>query len=68
VSAQIGNAVPGTIARPTPVFGRAALAILGSMLFLIAALTVLLVQSTWVSPASATDTPPALEQGGFGNK
>jgi hypothetical protein len=38
------------------------------MLFLIVALTVLLVQSTWVNPASAAQTPPALEQGGLGSR
>ncbi len=35
------------------------------MLFLIVALTVLLVQTTWVNPASASDAPPALHQGGL---
>jgi hypothetical protein len=64
VSAETGNA-PTTIADASPVFGRTALAVLGSMLFLIVALTVLLVQTTWVSPASASDTPPALYQAGL---
>ncbi len=67
MSAQLGSAGPSSIAHTTPVFGRAALAILGSMLLLIVALTVLLVQSTWTNPASGTAAPPALDQGGFGS-
>ena len=42
-----------------PLSERAAAAVLGSMLFLIVALTVLLVQSTLVDPASAADAPMA---------
>ena len=41
----------------TPVPQRAAVAILGSMIFLILALTAVLVQVTWVRPASATELP-----------
>jgi hypothetical protein len=41
-----------------PVFGRAAIAILGTMIFLIIALSALLVQTTWVDPASAAELPP----------
>jgi hypothetical protein len=36
--------------------------VLGSMLFLIVALTLLLVQTTWVDPASASQ-PPAADGG-----
>lgn len=40
-----------------PLFGRAAIAILGTMVFLIIALSVVLVQTTWVDPAGATEAP-----------
>jgi hypothetical protein len=46
-----------------PVSERIAFAVLGSMLFLIVALTFLLVQTTWVHPASAAE-PPAVADGG----
>lgn len=65
MSAELGSATPTTIVHTSPVFGRAAIAVLGAMLLLIAALTVLLVQTTWVSPASASDMPPALYQSGL---
>ncbi|MEO7987243.1 MAG: hypothetical protein ABI766_11975 [Gemmatimonadales bacterium] len=65
MSAEPGSAAPTMIAHASPVFGGAALAVLGAMLFLIVALTVLLVQTTWVNPASASDVPPALHQGGL---
>jgi LPS O-antigen subunit length determinant protein (WzzB/FepE family) len=42
----------------TPVPQRAAIAILGSMILLIVALTIILVQTTWMNPASATELPP----------
>jgi hypothetical protein len=38
------------------------MAILGSMLFLILALTFLLARATWVDPASASASPP-VQQG-----
>ena len=41
----------------TPVPQRAAIAILGSMILLIAGLVVILVQTTWANPASATEAP-----------
>ena len=44
----------------TPVPQRAAIAILGSMFLLIVALLAVLVQTTWGTPASATE-PPAIE-------
>ena len=62
MSAQLSAAQsvePSTIAaapRP-PVSERAAFAVLGSMLFLIVMLTFLLLQTTWVDPASASDAP-----------
>ena len=41
----------------TPVPPRAAIAILGSMILLIVGLVAILVQTTWVNPASATEVP-----------
>ena len=53
---------PASPAPPAPPLSeRAAAAVLGSMLFLIAALTLLLVQSTLIEPASAAQTPFAAE-------
>ena len=46
------------IAAIAPVPERAA-AILGSMIVMILLLVGILVQTTWVDPASAADTPPA---------
>jgi hypothetical protein len=43
---------------------RAAFAVLGSMILLIVALVVLLIQTTWVDPASATEAPPIAADGG----
>ncbi len=48
----------------SPVSERTAFAVLGSMVFLIVALTLLLIQTTWVDPASATEAPPVAAQGG----
>jgi hypothetical protein len=55
------SAAPTTTAAPvTPaVPERAAAAILGSMIALILLLMAILVQTTWVDPASASDLPPA---------
>ena len=50
-----------TAAPNPPVSERTAFAVLGSMLFLIVMLTFLLVQTTWVDPASATDAPVAAD-------
>jgi hypothetical protein len=47
----------------TPVPERAAAAILGSMIFLILLLVAILVRTTWVDPASASDMPPAQPAG-----
>ena len=47
------------VAVMTPVPERAAAAILGSMIVMILLLVAILVQTTWVDPASASDTPPA---------
>jgi len=59
------TSTPATAATPSaPVSERAAFAVLGSMLFLIVALTLLLIQTTWVDPASATEAPPIAADGG----
>ena len=56
------STVPAATATPAaPLSERAAGAVLGSMLFLIIALTLLLVHSTLVEPASAADAPPAAD-------
>lgn len=65
MSAQLSVAQPVESPMPTaprpPVSERTAFAVLGSMLFLIVMLTFLLVQTTWVDPASATDAPVAAD-------
>lgn len=54
------STAPASPATPAaPLSERAAAAVLGSMLFLIVALTLLLVQSTLVEPASAAEAPLA---------
>jgi hypothetical protein len=55
-------AAASSTAPTAPLSSRAAIAILGTMLFLIVALTVLLVHSTWVNPASVAEIPPAADQ------
>jgi hypothetical protein len=59
VSADSSATPTATAADPTPVPERAAAAILGSMIALILLLMAILVQTTWVDPASASDMPPA---------
>ena len=61
--APTGSA-PTTAAPVAPVSGRMAFAVLGSMVLLIVALVVLLIQTTWVDPASATEAPPVAADGG----
>lgn len=51
------STTPAAAVAPVP--ERAAIAILGSMILLIVALTVILVQTTWVNPANASEIPPA---------
>ena len=46
-------------APSAPVSERTAAAVLGSMVLLIVALTVLLIQTTWVDSASAAEPPAA---------
>jgi hypothetical protein len=59
VSADSSATPTATAAALTPVPERAAAAILGSMIALILLLMAILVQTTWVDPASASDLPPA---------
>lgn len=66
--AESGNAPTGAAVQPAPVSGRTALAVLGSMIFLIIALTILLVQSTWVHPVNAAENPPALVHSELGSR
>lgn len=49
------NIAPSSAVAPVP--QGAAIAIFGSMVFLIIALIVVLVQITWIEPASAADIP-----------
>jgi hypothetical protein len=56
------TAVASSTAPTAPVSSRAAIAVLGTMLFLIVALTVLLVHTTFVNPASAAEAPTAIDQ------
>jgi hypothetical protein len=53
---------------PAPVSERTAFAVLGSMLILIAALTLLLIQTTWIDPASAAETPAAADGGSLAQR
>jgi hypothetical protein len=59
VSADSRATPTAAIAAIAPVPERAAAAILGSMIVMILLLVGILVQTTWVDPASAADTPPA---------
>ena len=52
-------AAPASAASVPPVSERTAFAVLGSMVLLIVALTVLLIQTTWVDSASAAEPPAA---------
>jgi hypothetical protein len=63
VSADSSATPTAAVAVMTPVPERAAAAILGSMIVMILLLVAILVQTTWVDPASASDTPPALPAG-----
>jgi hypothetical protein len=62
MSAALSAAAASPTAPPAPVSTRVAIAVLGTMLFLILALTVLLVHTTWVNPASAAEIPTAVDQ------
>jgi hypothetical protein len=61
---------PRATSTPTasaPVPERAAAAILGSMIALILVLMAILVQTTWVDPASAADVP-TVETAGYAQR
>jgi hypothetical protein len=62
MSATTSAGATSPTAPTAPVSSRAAIAVLGTMLFLIVALTVLLVHSTWVNPASAAEIPTAVDR------
>lgn len=51
---------------PAPVSTRIAFAVLGSMIFLILALTVALAESTWGHTATATQGTPVLQHSRLG--
>lgn len=62
------SASPTTAATAVaPVPERAAAAILGTMVALILLLMAILVQTTWVDPVSATDSPP-VETAGYAQR
>jgi len=63
VSADSSATPTATAAAVTPVPERAAAVILGSMVALILLLMAILVQTTWVDPANASDAPPAESAG-----
>lgn len=63
MSADSSATPTAAVAVLTPVPERAAAAILGSMIVMILLLVAILVQTTWVDPASASDTPPAAPAG-----
>jgi hypothetical protein len=61
------SAATPTAAVIAPVPERAAAAILGSMIALMLMLMAILVQTTWVDPASASDLP-AVETAGYAHR
>jgi hypothetical protein len=70
VSAQL-NASPATpnAQNPAADFGRAAMAILVAMVLLIVALTGILVETTWHSPAAQVEAlPPTADPGSFARR
>jgi hypothetical protein len=63
VSADSSAPPKATAVTVAPVPERAAAAILGTMILLILLLVAILVRTTWVDPASASDAPPAESAG-----
>jgi hypothetical protein len=61
------SAATPTTAAIAPVPERAAAAILGSMIALMLVLMAILVQTTWVDPASAYDIP-SVETAGYAQR
>jgi len=68
VPADLGSARSGTTAQPTPVSPRAAFAVLGSMIFMILALTMLLAESTWGHTDSTAQAAPVLNHASLGSR
>jgi hypothetical protein len=65
------SAVPATPVTQNQAadFGRAAMAILAAMVFLIVALTGILVETTWHSPAGEVEVlPPSADPGSFARR
>jgi hypothetical protein len=63
------SAPASTPAPPAaPLSERTAFAVLGSMLFLIVALTILLAQTTWIDSASAAEPPAAADAGSLAQR
>ncbi len=60
--------VSSATAPDAPLSERTAFAVLGSMLLLIVALTFLLVQTTWVDPARAAESPVASDGGSLAQR
>jgi hypothetical protein len=55
--------------KPTADFGRAAMAILVTMVVLIVALTGILVETTWHNPAGQVEVlPPSADPGSFARR
>lgn len=53
---------------PAPVSERTAIAVLGSMLFLIVTLTILLVESTWADARVSAQLSPPTQSGGIAQR
>ena len=53
---------------PAPVSERTAIAVLGSMLFLIVALTILLVESTWADVRVSAQLSPPTQSGSIAQR
>jgi hypothetical protein len=68
VPADLGRDGSGTTAQPTPVSPRAAFAVLGSMIFLILALTVVLAKSTWGHSGNTAEAAPTLHHASLGSR
>lgn len=68
MSSHASAPVTGATTPASPVSERTAFAVLGSMLFLILALTFLLIQTTWVNPVSAAEPPVAADGGSLAQR
>jgi hypothetical protein len=68
VPADLGSAGTGTTAQAAPLSTRAAFAVLGSMIFLILALTGVLAESTWGHGSIASQPAPVLNHARLGSR